>query len=224
MTKTTGVSTEKLLGLRTLKQDQRLGDLGRHSLVAQLERLDSDKRLARLDNVAWGKRFNIFDALGVTDYEIRHSNFIAFFFDPLESHNLGSSFYKLFCKEMMIKLPREPERGKLKVDRELDHTDIQIDDEVNNIAIVIENKWHSRESYKQTYHYGIQAKKRHGQKDLHLFFLTLDKHPGSPASGWENLHYTVINKVVSVILKENSLTPEVRIALSQYKDLLTTKI
>ena len=33
--------------------------------------------------------FNIFKALGVGDYEIRHSNMLAWLMDPHEKHNLG---------------------------------------------------------------------------------------------------------------------------------------
>jgi hypothetical protein len=37
-------------------------------------------------------RFNIFDALGIKDAEIRHSNFLAFILDPAESHGHGQLF------------------------------------------------------------------------------------------------------------------------------------
>src|SRR5690242_12497482 len=39
-------------------------------------------------------RFNVFDALGISEVEIRHSNFLAFVLDPTESHGLGDLFLK----------------------------------------------------------------------------------------------------------------------------------
>ena len=37
---------------------------------------------------------NIFDILRITNYEIRHSNILAWLFDSKENHGLGESFIK----------------------------------------------------------------------------------------------------------------------------------
>jgi len=40
--------------------------------------------------------FNIFEAVGITRQEIRHSSFLAFLLNPSESHRLGDIFLKKF--------------------------------------------------------------------------------------------------------------------------------
>src|SRR5437660_8652429 len=46
-------------------------------------------------------RFNIFDALGITRVEIRHSNFLAFILDPAESHGQGQLFLKAILMDLL---------------------------------------------------------------------------------------------------------------------------
>jgi len=50
-------------------------------------------------------RFNIFDALGVVRAEIRHSNFLAWLLDPLESHGQGALFLKALLMDLLRHTP-----------------------------------------------------------------------------------------------------------------------
>src|SRR5690554_1811996 len=43
---------------------------------------------------------NIFEILGISSYEIRHSNFLAWLLTPGESHQLGDVFLKWFLKDL----------------------------------------------------------------------------------------------------------------------------
>jgi hypothetical protein len=52
-------------------------------------------------------RFNIFDALGITRAEIRHSNFLAFVLDPAESHGQGQLFLKAVLMDILKRAPAE---------------------------------------------------------------------------------------------------------------------
>src|SRR5713226_8947641 len=52
-------------------------------------------------------RFNIFDALRITDNEIRHSNFLAFLLDPAESHGQGQLFLKAILMDLLKKAQPE---------------------------------------------------------------------------------------------------------------------
>ena len=46
-----------------------------------------------LDSLSkWTNEFNIFDVLGVSRAEIRHSNMLGWLLDPNENHGLGDSF------------------------------------------------------------------------------------------------------------------------------------
>lgn len=42
--------------------------------------------------------FNLFEALGVTSQEVRHSDFLAFLLAPSNNHGLGSTFLKRFLQ------------------------------------------------------------------------------------------------------------------------------
>src|SRR5229473_5999283 len=50
-------------------------------------------------------RFNIFDALGLTRHEVRHSNFLAFILDPAESHGQGQIFLKAVLMDLLKQAP-----------------------------------------------------------------------------------------------------------------------
>ncbi len=46
------------------------------------------------------RKFNIFKALKLENYEIRHSNFLAWLLNPKESHGLNDCFLKLFLEKI----------------------------------------------------------------------------------------------------------------------------
>src|SRR5579871_2680815 len=56
-------------------------------------------------------KFNIFDALGITRAEIRHSNFLAFILDPAESHGQGQLFLKALLMDLLKQAPPERQIG-----------------------------------------------------------------------------------------------------------------
>ncbi|HEY9655978.1 MAG TPA: PD-(D/E)XK nuclease family protein, partial [Crinalium sp.] len=47
-------------------------------------------------------QFNIFEAVGVTRQELRHSDFLAFLLNPSQTHQLGDRFLKRFLKRVLI--------------------------------------------------------------------------------------------------------------------------
>src|SRR6266568_1323310 len=50
-------------------------------------------------------KFNIFDAVKIARTEIRHSNFLAFLLDPLESHGHGQLFLTAFLMDLLKNAP-----------------------------------------------------------------------------------------------------------------------
>jgi hypothetical protein len=48
------------------------------------------------------KKLNFFKAIGATRAELRHSDFLAFLFSPLESHGLGDRFLKLCLSASLL--------------------------------------------------------------------------------------------------------------------------
>src|SRR5438552_12678627 len=92
-----------------MKQATKVGEENSDSLEA-LERfvVENDCLLQLESHIG---RFNIFDALGIKDAEIRHSNFLAFILDPAESHGQGQLFLKAILMDLLKNAP--PERRPL---------------------------------------------------------------------------------------------------------------
>ena len=70
----------------------------------QFQKFTDDKLVQNLQNSILKikqtseNRFNIFKVLKLDNYEIRHSNFLAWLLNPKETHNLGYEFIKEFFK------------------------------------------------------------------------------------------------------------------------------
>ena len=102
------------------------------------------------------RQFNIFKTLKMDNCsENRHSNFLAWLFNPNETHGLGTKFLEKFILSTLDKDFKPILNNKIKVDRELSimygkekkRPDIVIDGD--NFTIVIENKFGSDENGNQ---------------------------------------------------------------------------
>src|SRR3990167_4503018 len=103
-------------------------------------------------------KFNPFRILKMQDYEIRHSNVIAWLLDPKESHGLGAEILKKFIKvikkdaqdglpciyrqlgNLKIKDLNKHGKGAVRIEREENHIDISIIIPSASMYFVIENK------------------------------------------------------------------------------------
>ena len=103
--------------------------------------------------------FNAFDVLRYAEYEIRHSNVMAWLLDPCETHGIGRDFLEWFLGRARLpgKLPPKIVRGdggqRVRVARELYFVDVTIflESDQGRHIVVIENKpgWASPEHYDQ---------------------------------------------------------------------------
>ncbi|MEO0094121.1 MAG: PD-(D/E)XK nuclease family protein [candidate division WOR-3 bacterium] len=91
------------------------------------------------------EEINILDVLGFTYDELRHSKFLAYLFDPLETHAQGNLFFKIFLKE--LGLPEDYTQIDYKVKTEETGDESRIDIEImsktrgeKGFMIHIENK------------------------------------------------------------------------------------
>ncbi len=68
----------------------------------ELKELMLDEDFTSLQNLV-NEEVNLMDILRVSHKELQHSNFLAWFFNPTESHNLGDfalkEFIKIYFKE-----------------------------------------------------------------------------------------------------------------------------
>src|SRR2546427_12681940 len=132
-----------------MKQATKVGEENSDSLEA-LERfvVENDDLLQLESHIG---RFNIFDALGITRVEIRHSNFLAFVLDPAESHGQGQLFLRAVLMDFLknatpelrplspIDLDGTDLRG-VEIKREWKNIDVLITCRKPQFVVVIENK------------------------------------------------------------------------------------
>lgn len=107
-------------------------------------------------------QFNIFEAIGVTRQEIRHSNFLAFLLDPAKGHRLNDVLLKRFLKQVLLNTEHPPlspveidiaNLTDAEVRREWRNIDILIHSPGSKIVCVIENKVGSQEHSNQLTRY-----------------------------------------------------------------------
>jgi hypothetical protein len=107
--------------------------------------------------------FNPFDVLKVSHAEIRHSNVLAWLFNPQGNHGFGDWFLKSFLIQVCLEnethttIPLSKlytmDFSDTVVYREYKHIDLYLESKQNNTVIVIENKIHANESKNQLKQY-----------------------------------------------------------------------
>ncbi len=85
--------------------------------------------------------FNAFDVLRYADYEIRHSNVVAWLLQPSENHGVGSAFLDWFMGRL-DRPPRDYDLERVRVERELHYVDITVflEGEWGSCVVAVENK------------------------------------------------------------------------------------
>ena len=185
------------------------------------------------------KKFNIFDCLGVNKQELKHSNFLAWLFNPRLNQGIGDFFVKEFLKNVLINDQNPPSKNKpsvfdidcfdmtdIEVIREYKNIDIFILDEKNKFLCVIENKIYSKENNNQcqNYHKAIEEKEKFKEyKKLYVYLKpTLDDDISDKS--FIPIEYKEIINILSNIISRKMVNQNLLIVLQDYKDLLNRDI
>lgn len=123
----------------------------RSTMDADLKKLIDDPRFLKYHaETVKGKRFNPFDVLRYSDYEIRHSNVLAWLLQPNETHGIGDVFLRDFMAALNdgarsqgippVPLPSSFESQDVVVERESYDVDITLSFRNERVVIAIENK------------------------------------------------------------------------------------
>ena len=159
--------------------------------LEQIAQLEHSREFARLHQKF--HQFNPLKVLRVDQYEIRHSNILAWLLDPNETHQLGSFFLKKLLTRLVMRAENEGKGDGIdflsflyssfhdaEVSREVKtHTNRMIDLLVHvpsqKLVLVIENKFHAGESDGQLADYLAYAKAEYGEPGYTVLsiFLTL---------------------------------------------------
>ncbi len=176
---------------------------------------------------------NIFETLGVKNYEIRHSNFLAWLLDPSGNHGLDNYFLKRVLidvfKDSKSKVNVVDIHKLLKqnvfIHRERHNIDILI--EFEDTVIIIENKINAVEGTGQLQKYKEVVSTVYGKKTkIEYVFLSKDGFDSSMPEIYINLSYTNIRDILQDILNYNgdNLNTHTSIYVSDYIDNLNKNI
>lgn len=167
--------------------------------------------------------FNPFKVLEVENYEIRHSNVLAWLLNPNENHGLGDYFLKkvlsqavlinedVLGDEINLMEIHLADFGDSIVRREEQDIDILLRSKRNRLLFIIENKINSKESKHQLTKYLDYAKSNYLEYKRIPILLT--KTGDEPENNGEFgiLSHELIRKLIeeTLTLKRNYLTDEI---------------
>lgn len=178
------------------------------TIIADLNSLVADcpdfRKLERLLT-----KFNTFEVLGIAEMEIRHSNVLAWLFNPQESHALGDSFLRnwlmlVACDQhggqgtespnMALPSPAKINSIKfvsVKVEREKNNIDLLVEIEISSgkrWVLCIENKVNSKQHSNQLTKYRNYVEKTYPETSNNRYYLLLSKNNEQP-EGADKEHY-----------------------------------
>lgn len=182
----------------------------------------------------WTDDFNLFDVLRITNMEIRHSNILAWLFDPNESHAMGDAFIKEFVRKLAEKNEREDfdyfafmlqDFYSYQVYREANHIDIVLLSREEKTAIIIENKIWSGESEHQLQEYYEKSLVEYKDcAEILYVFLTPDGSDSSNPERWISFSYEEIIEALECAVADTNLRPEVALLIKNYIETVRKKI
>lgn len=156
-------------------------------------------------------QFNIFESIGVTRQELRHSDFLGFLLDPGQNHGLDDVFVRRLLQNILVKASHlnpsiSPihvdswDLRQLKVRREWRYIDLLLVDEANKVVVLIENKVGTGEHSGQLATYLAVVRREYpGPEWQHLaIFLTPEGIAPSEAA-YQPASYGTVAEVVEAV-------------------------
>lgn len=182
----------------------------------------------------WTDEFNLFDILRITNSEIRHSNILAWIFDPNENHGLGDVFIKSFITKVASKCDHKKysvfdlllqDFYSYQVYRESNHMDIVLLSREEKTVVIIENKIWAGESSHQLNDYVEKSKTEYEDYNQILYvFLTPYGIEASDPEHWIAFSYGEIIDSLENSLKGLILREEVLLLLQNYTSIVRKNI
>jgi len=191
--------------------------------------------MEELEKIA--NQFNIFNALDLVKYELKHSKFLAWLLNPIETHGLGDYCLSLFLKKVSVKASALGLEGPSIFDIEkmtLENSEVLTEKEKIDITIIcqshefictIENKIYANESHGQLLRYREVIEKEYPNYLKSFVYLTIDGIDGAE-KGYVPLSYNEILQIIEYILdnKKDKCGLDVLTFIKHYKDMLRRNI
>ena len=155
--------------------------MDRKKMDGQLDKLVGDPDFLRYHaEQAKRREFNAFDVLRYAEYEIRHSNVMAWLLDPGETHGVGRAFLEWFLGEVNESIMDAGAR-RVRVYRELHYVDVTIflEGAQGRHIVAIENKpgGYAPEHLAQVCRYARMLSEKYPGYTLHNVVLTTSHDP-----------------------------------------------
>lgn len=191
-------------------------------------------------------RFNPFKVLNVDNYEIRHSNVLAWLLDPKGNHDLGSHVINKLIAKVFVNPDNLEEEDKLgnydvlKLSRNRYHDlivhkelatasnkriDLLAISPVNKVAILIENKYWASESEGQLEEYIEHTRSEYaGYKIIPIYLTLLDDAPTH--TDYLMLGYSDVLDILKNLIDSNKdyMNAQVQYFISYYIEILEDQL
>lgn len=189
-----------------------------------------------LDNISiLINKFNIFDVLRIGRTEIRHSNMLAWLFDPNENHGLGDKVLVELIKLVIDKLDNSKiclrtlnlllkNNYSFNVFREYNNIDLLLISSEHNIVICIENKIDSREHNNQLARYKNFVEMTYSEYEQYYLYLTPLGTESSDLETWISISYKEIVSIIEKALIGSSLSSAIAMLIENYLEIIKRDI
>lgn len=178
--------------------------------------------------------FNIFEAIGMTRQELRHSTFLAALLDPRYPHGLDDRFVRALLGEVLGSDPTATAGGMspselrldpLHVRREWQNIDILLESPADQLVVIIENKIWTGEHSNQLERYLEIVERHYRGWTIVPLFLTPDGVPPSDAR-YRLLDYNIVCRIIERLVAAigDRLDAAVRLTLDHYLHMLRRHI
>jgi len=211
--------------------------------IEQLKELVLDEDFTSLQNLVT-EEVNLMEILGVSEKELQHSNFLAWFFNPEGTHNLGDfalkEFIKIYFKENQYQdLGNETglsvfdfihlDFDDLEIRREYKNIDLIFLSGKNKFCIVIENKIYSPEKKGQLEKYRNLIEKEFPDfKHKIYIYLSLEDQriTENEQNYYVQLNYDHIIKLIEQVISSRRLkvADKTRFVFEQYLQTLKSML
>lgn len=176
----------------------------------------------------WLDDTNIFQILKLSRTEIRHSNFLAYLFNPRESHNWQDYFFKAMMKSVIQEAESEKldyfdlvlnNYNDLIVYREHYNIDLLMVSEKNKVVMAVENKIGASESKHQLAKYENYVKE-HFPNYTNLFVFLTPENEEASSSIWTSISYYQVIEMIERLIKHHGLDPKIEYLVNDYLNSL----
>ena len=199
----------------------------------------ADKAFADYEALAKEPKFNAFDVLQYSDYEIRHSNVLGWLLTPNATHGAGDAFVREFVKCLKSKqkdgqLARFDLRSgfvmeEVRVERELDFVDVTVFFEQERLLLAIENKLSSWAPghVTQVSDYEKKLRKKYREKyriQSVLLTATRERNPETDTGYLHMSWHEVRDLVVELLARRRIRSGRVRDFIRQYLEIVERNV